>query len=72
MKANGNQQFHTDRGSELNNALIDDMITTFNIRLSLNLKGCSYGNAVAESTFYIFKAKFVYGRNFSNLNIDFF
>lgn len=60
--------FHTDRGREFNNSLIDDMITTFDIRRSLSLKGCPYDNAVAESTFKIFKAAFVHGRNFSNLN----
>lgn len=62
------KMFHTDRGSEFNNSLIDDVITTFDIRRSLSLKGCPYDNAVAESTFKIFKAEFVYGRNFSNLN----
>lgn len=59
--------FHTDRGSEFNNSLIDNVVTTFEIRRSLSLKGCPYDNAVAESTFKIFKAEFVYGRNFSNL-----
>ena len=61
------QMFHTDRGSEFNNLLIDDMLDTFQIRRSLSLKGCPYDNAVAESTFMIFKAEFVYGRNFPNL-----
>ena len=61
-------RFHTDRGSEFNNSLIDDVIATFDIRRSLSLKGCPYDNAVAESTFKIFKAEFVYGRNFPNLN----
>lgn len=62
------KMFHTDRGSEFNNALIDDVITAFDIRRSLSLKGCPYDNAVAESTFKIFKTEFVYGRNFSNLD----
>lgn len=62
------KMFHTDRGSEFNNSLIDNMITTFDIKRSLSLKGCPYDNAVAESTFKIFKTEFVYGRNFSNLN----
>jgi len=58
------QMFHTDRGSEFNNQLIDDVLTTFDIKRSLSLKGCPYDNAVAESTFKIFKAEFVYGRSF--------
>lgn len=61
------QMFHTDRGSEFNNHLIDDVLSTFEIKRSLSLKGCPYDNAVAESTFKIFKAEFVYGRNFESL-----
>lgn len=60
------QMFHTDRGSEFNNILIDEMLETFQIKRSLSLKGCPYDNAVAESTFKIVKAEFVYGRNFHN------
>jgi putative transposase len=62
------QLFHTDRGSEFNNQLIDDVLSTFNIKRSLSLKGCPYDNAVAESTFKIFKTEFVYGRNFERLD----
>jgi putative transposase len=61
------QMFHTDRGSEFNNQLIDDVLHTFGIKRSLSLKGCPYDNAVAESTFKIFKVEFVYGRNFDTL-----
>lgn len=61
------QLFHTDRGSEFNNQLIDEVLSTFNIKRSLSLKGCPYDNAVAESTFKIFKTEFVYGRNFESL-----
>ena len=61
------QMFHTDRGSEFNNEMIDEILDTFEIKRSLSLKGCPYDNAVAESTFKIFKAEFVYGRNFENL-----
>ena len=33
------------------------------------MRACPFGyNAVAESTFKIFKAEFVYGRNFDSLN----
>ena len=62
------QMFHTDRGSEFNNQLIDGVLDAFGIKRSLSLKGCPYDNAVAESTFKIFKAEFVYGRNFDSLN----
>jgi len=61
------KMFHTDRGSEFNNQLIDEMLDTFQIKRSLSLKGCPYDNAVAESTFRIFKAEFVYGRNFDSI-----
>jgi putative transposase len=61
------QMFHTDRGSEFNNQIIDEVLSTFYISRSLSLKGCPYDNAVAESTFKIFKSEFVYGRNFENL-----
>ena len=42
-------------------------MSTFQISRSLSLKGCPYDNAVAESTFKIFKSEFVYGRNFESL-----
>lgn len=61
------QLFHTDRGSEFDNHVIDEVLNTFNISRSLSLRGCPYDNAVAEATFKIFKAEFVYGRNFENL-----
>ena len=42
--------FHTDRGSEFDNAEIDLMLETFGIERSLSAKGCPYDNAVDEST----------------------
>ena len=62
------QMFHTDRGSEFNNMLIDEVLDTFHIRRSLSLKGCPYDNAVAEATFKLFKTEFVQGRNFESLD----
>ena len=62
------QMFHTDRGKEFSNQMIDDVMETFDIKRSLSLKGCPYDNAVAESTFKIFKAEFVYGRIFESLD----
>ena len=61
------QLFHTDRGREFDNHIIDEVLNTFNISRSLSLKGCPYDNAVAEATFKIFKSEFVYGRNFESL-----
>ncbi len=45
------QLFHTDRGSEYKNKLIDETLTAFQIGRSLSMKGCPYYNAVAEATF---------------------
>lgn len=61
------QLFHTDRGNEFKNTLIDDALKTFNIQRSLSMKGCPYDNAVAEATFKIIKTEFVKGRHFSSL-----
>lgn len=61
------QMFHTDRGSEFKNQLIDKMLDVFQIKRSLSMKGCPYDNAVAEATFKVFKTEFVCGRNFENL-----
>lgn len=44
------QMFHTDRGKEFDNHMIDDVLDTFGIKRSLSMKGCPYDNAVAEST----------------------
>ncbi|MFR9535002.1 MAG: IS3 family transposase [Rikenellaceae bacterium] len=59
--------FHTDRGSEFKNYLIDEMLDVFQIKRSLSMKGCPYDNAVAEANFKMFKTEFVRGRNFANL-----
>ena len=59
--------FHTDRGSEFDNMLIDELLNSFQINRSLSMKGCPYDNAVAESTFKMIKAEFVYSRRFETL-----
>jgi transposase InsO family protein len=59
--------FHTDRGSEFKNNVIDGLIDTFNIKRSLSKKGCPYDNAVAEATFKVFKTEFVYPNKFNTL-----
>ena len=58
------QIFHTDRGSEFDNAKIDEMLEAFGIERSLSKKGCPYDNAVDESTNKILKAEFVYREAF--------
>ena len=64
----GIQVFHTDRGSEFDNALIDELLDSFQISRSLSMKGCPYDNAVAESTFKMIKAEFVSSRRFDTLD----
>ena len=59
--------FHTDRGSEFKNYLLDDFLKAFHIRRSLSAKGCPYDNAVAEAQFKIIKTEFVRFRRFENL-----
>lgn len=61
------RMFHTDRGSEFDNALIDGLLDSFQISRSLSMKGCPYDNAVAESTFKVIKAEFVYNRRFDTI-----
>jgi len=61
------QLFHTDRGSEFDNILIDEFLDSFQISRSLSMKGCPYDNAVAESTFKMIKAEFVAGRRFDSI-----
>ena len=56
--------FHTDRGSEFDNAEIDLMLEAFGIERSLSAKGCPYDNAVDESTNRILKAELVHREAF--------
>jgi len=59
--------FHTDRGNEFKNKLIDEVLDTFQIKRSLSMKGCPYDNAVAEATFKIFKTEFARNYHFEDL-----
>ena len=59
--------FHTDRGNEFKNALIDDILKTFGISRSLSHKGCPYDNAVAEAGFKVVKTEFTNHYNFEDL-----
>ncbi|MRJ48253.1 DDE-type integrase/transposase/recombinase, partial [Aerococcaceae bacterium DSM 109652] len=49
------ETFHTDRGSEFKNQLIDDALETFGIQRSLSMKECPYDNEVAEAMFKVVK-----------------
>jgi putative transposase len=62
------QLFHTDRGKEFKNQLIDEMLETFDIDRSLSRKGTPYDNAVAEAGFKIIKTEFINGMFFENLD----
>lgn len=60
------QIFHTDRGNEFKNKIIDEVLETFQITRSLSKKGCPYDNAVAEATYKIIKTEFAFNRIFSS------
>lgn len=60
--------FHTDRGNEFKNKMIDEVLETFEIKRSLSMKGCPYDNAVAEATFKIFKTEFTKNYHFESLD----
>ena len=59
--------FHTDRGKEFKNKLIEDLLSTFDITRSLSSKGCPYHNAVAEAGFKIVKTEFAFKKIFNSL-----
>jgi transposase InsO family protein len=63
------QVFHTDRGNEFKNQIIDETLKTFHINRSLSKKGCPYDNAVAEATFKVIKTEFIKGQTFETLEI---
>lgn len=62
------QMFHTDRGTEFKNNIIDEALSTFDIQRSLSMKGCPYDNAVAEAMFKVFKTEFANGAHFESLD----
>jgi transposase InsO family protein len=59
--------FHTDRGGEFKNEIIDDIIHAFGMRRSLSAKGTPVDNAVMESLYNCVKAELVYGETFHTL-----
>lgn len=60
--------FHTDRGSEFKNQLIDELIDKYHLKRSLSHKGTPLDNAVVESTNHILKTEFIYQHQFKTLN----
>ena len=61
------QIFHSDRGNEFKNKLIDDVIETFGIKRSLSAKGSPYDNAPLESFNNILKTECIKRRKFNTL-----
>jgi len=61
--------FHTDRGKEFDNKLIDEVLRAFEIKRSLSKKGCPYDNAVAESMYNILKTEFIFGEKYESLEM---
>lgn len=59
--------FHSDRGNEYDNTLIDNILSSFKIDRSLSRKGNPYDNAVSEAKNKILKTEFIYQRKFENL-----
>ena len=59
--------FHSDRGNEFKNRIIEEALETFDIRRSLSHKVCPYDNAVAEATYKIIKTEFAFNKRFEGL-----
>ena len=59
--------FHTDRGSEFDNAKIDELLDVFDIRRSPSGKGNPYDNAVVESTNRPLKKELVYRNHYATI-----
>ena len=60
--------FHTDRGSEFDNAKIDEILEVFGITTALSKKGSPFDNAVDESMNKTLKKEMVYRETFSDLS----
>ena len=58
--------FHTDRGSEFKNQVIEELLEAFGITRSLSAKGAPIDNSVAESMYNIVKTEFAYGEDFAD------
>jgi transposase InsO family protein len=58
--------FHTDRGSEFKNQIIDEILDAFGITRSLSGKGAPIDNSVAEAMYSVVKTEFVFGEDFAD------
>lgn len=67
INLNSVELFHSDRGKEFDNHLLDECLKEFGNERSLSHKGCSYDNAVAEATFKAVKIEFVSNTIFNSL-----
>jgi len=61
------QIFHTDRGNEFKNQVVEQILNVFGIERSLSAKGTPHDNAVAESMYNIVKTEFTFGREFEDI-----
>ena len=59
--------FHTDRGNEFKNEIIDELLCDYGIKRSLSNPGVPYDNACAESLYKTTKTEFVRNRVFESL-----
>jgi transposase InsO family protein len=59
--------FHTDRGTEFKNEIIDDILCAFDIKRSLSAKGTPYDKAVMESLYNILKTELIFGTDFCTI-----
>lgn len=58
--------FHTDRGSEFKNYIVDGILEAFKIDRSLSAKGSPIDNAVAESMYSVIKTEFAFNTHFAS------
>ena len=59
--------FHTDRGSEFKNRVIEGILDAFEIERSLSNAGSPIDNAVAEAMYSVIKTEFVFAQNYADL-----
>ncbi len=60
--------FHSDRGSEFKNEMIDRILALNGIKRSLSAKGKPIDNAVSESMYKILKTEFAFNRQFRSID----
>ncbi|SHH79787.1 Integrase core domain-containing protein [Clostridium collagenovorans DSM 3089] len=58
--------FHTHKGNEFKNKILDEVLEAFKIKKALSKKWCPCDNAVAEVTYKIPKTEFAYKKVFNS------